>query len=205
MIAKCHCQNCGGAIEYEAAEIAEGGQTVECPHCGKQTVLNILSVQSPKFFAWQQEQQQGPFDQETIQQMIAERKITSETLVRPEDGGLDWTPAKELFFPNSGSSWLDWKEATAPPNQQDAKKPGLAAGLREIWTDAKWLEQQKAKKLEQQKAKKEVSEVIGIFGIMFCFITGAILFFRGADEIASPEHDSVFPQIYGIIEVVGGF
>jgi hypothetical protein len=197
MIAKCHCQNCGGAIEYEAAEIAEGGQTVECPHCGKQTVLNILSVQSPKFFAWQQEQQQGPFDQETIQQMIAERKITSETLVRPEDGGLDWTPAKELFFPNSGSSWLDWKQATAPPNQQDAKKPGLAAGLREIWTDAKWL--------EQQKAKKEVPEVIGIFGIMFCFITGAILFFRGADEIASPEHDSVFPQIYGIIEVVGGF
>jgi hypothetical protein len=40
---------------------------------------------------------------------------------------------------------------------------------------------------------------------MFCFITGAILLFRGADEIDSPEHDSVFPQIYGIIELVGGF
>src|ERR1035441_1274208 len=113
MIAKCQCEKCGGAIEYDAAEIAEGGQAVECPHCGKQTVLNTPSFQSPKFFVWQQDQQQGPFDQETIQQMISEGQITGETLLCPEDGGLDWTPAKELFFPGSGGSWLDWKQATA--------------------------------------------------------------------------------------------
>jgi len=76
---------------------------------------------SPKFFVWQNEQQQGPFEQEIIQQMISERKITSETLVCPDDGGLDWTPAKKLFFPGSGGSWGDWEQATAPassPPQQ---------------------------------------------------------------------------------------
>jgi hypothetical protein len=115
MIAKCPCEHCGSSIEFNAGEIAEDGQAVECPHCGKQTVLNTPSVQSPKFFVWQNEQQQGPFGQEIIQQMISERKITSETLVCPEDGGLDWTPAKELFFPNSGSSWEHWEQATALP------------------------------------------------------------------------------------------
>ena len=197
MIDKCLCQKCGQSIEFD---VEQNLAFVDCPNCGKQTVLNTPSVQSPKFFVWQNEQQQGPFDANQIRQMILERKITGETLVCPEDGGLDWTPAKKLFFPgsSSGGSWEHWEQqATAPatpptppipptpkpsapssppPNQQDAKKP-----------------------------KSELPEEIGFFGVLFCFITGAILLFRGADEIDSPEHDSVFPQIYGIIELVGGF
>ncbi len=54
-----------------------------------------------KFFAWLNEQQQGPFDEETIQLMISERQITHDTLLCPEGGDLDWTPAKELFFQDS--------------------------------------------------------------------------------------------------------
>jgi len=50
-----------------------------------------------KFFVWIDEKQQGPFDEETIQKMVSEGQITHETLLCPEAGNLDWTPAKELF------------------------------------------------------------------------------------------------------------
>jgi hypothetical protein len=96
--AKCDCQHCGGHIAFpsEAA-----GQNVACPHCGKETAVGNPPQPSSKFFVWQNEQQQGPFDQETIQQMILDGQILEDTLVCPEDGGLDWTPAKELFFQDS--------------------------------------------------------------------------------------------------------
>jgi hypothetical protein len=54
-----------------------------------------------KFFVWINEQQQGPFDEGTIQKMISERQITSDTLLYPEDGGLDWTPGKDLLLLDS--------------------------------------------------------------------------------------------------------
>jgi hypothetical protein len=57
-----------------------------------------------KFFAWLNEQQQGPFDEETIQKMVSEGQITHETLLCPEGGDLDWTPAKELFPPDLSST-----------------------------------------------------------------------------------------------------
>src|SRR6266568_7026337 len=50
-----------------------------------------------KFFVWLEDQEQGPFDEETIQQMVTDRQITHETLMRPENGDLDWTAAKDLF------------------------------------------------------------------------------------------------------------
>lgn len=96
--AKCDCQHCGGHIAFpsEAA-----GQNVVCPHCGKETVVGSPSQQLPRFFVWQKEQQQGPFGQEIIQQMIADGQITDETLVCSEDGELDWMPAKDLFLRDS--------------------------------------------------------------------------------------------------------
>jgi hypothetical protein len=50
-----------------------------------------------KFFVWLNEQQQGPFDEEAIQKMVSDGQITHETLLCPESGGVDWTPAKDLF------------------------------------------------------------------------------------------------------------
>ena len=64
-------------------------------------MLNFENAESLNFFVWQSDQQQGPFSQETIQRMILEGQIDSETLLCPEAGGLDWTSAKDLFFQNS--------------------------------------------------------------------------------------------------------
>lgn len=54
-----------------------------------------------KFFALLSEQQQGPFDEQTVQKMISGGKIKRDILVCSEDGDLAWTPAKELFFQDS--------------------------------------------------------------------------------------------------------
>jgi hypothetical protein len=59
------------------------------------------------FFVWIDEQQQGPFDEETIQKMVSEGQITHETLLCLEGGDLDWTPAKELFPPT------EWQQIEA--------------------------------------------------------------------------------------------
>jgi hypothetical protein len=60
VIAKCQCQHCGGAIEFDAAEFVESGrrgnqilgQFVPCPHCGKNTIVSIenksVSVAPPR-------------------------------------------------------------------------------------------------------------------------------------------------------------
>ena len=50
-----------------------------------------------KFFVWLHDQEQGPFGEETIQKMISDGQVSHETLLRPEDGELDWTAAKDLF------------------------------------------------------------------------------------------------------------
>lgn len=95
---KCQCQHCGGYIVY-ASEAA--GQAVSCPHCGKETPVDSAHNQSRKFFVWQEEQQQGPFDHEVIQEMLASGQITDETLLCPEEGDLSWTPARELSLEGS--------------------------------------------------------------------------------------------------------
>ena len=51
-----------------------------------------------KFFVWLNEQQEGPFDEKSIQQMLSEKRITKDTLICPEGGGLDWIPVKDLFL-----------------------------------------------------------------------------------------------------------
>ena len=69
--------------------------------------MGVTSVSSPAFYVRLNDEQQGPFDQETIQQMIAGGQIKGGTLLWPTDGGLDWTPAKKLFVFNSGSEIFD--------------------------------------------------------------------------------------------------
>jgi DNA-directed RNA polymerase subunit RPC12/RpoP len=96
--AKCDCQHCGGHIAFASEQT---GQNVVCPHCGKETLMDIPPQPSLNFFVWQNEQGQGPFDQETIQRMISEGQINSDTLLSLEDGSLGWTPAKELFLQDS--------------------------------------------------------------------------------------------------------
>jgi hypothetical protein len=41
---KCSCQKCGKHIEFPSNG---AGMTVDCPHCGKQTVLGVAAVSSP--------------------------------------------------------------------------------------------------------------------------------------------------------------
>jgi DNA-directed RNA polymerase subunit RPC12/RpoP len=96
--AKSYCQHCGRHIAFEP-DLA--GQNVICPHCGKETLIDPPQQSISKFFVWQNDQHQGPFDQETVQQMLVDGQIKGETLVCPEDGSLDWTPAKELFLIDS--------------------------------------------------------------------------------------------------------
>lgn len=55
MIAKCQCQRCGGAIEFDVAEFQETGrdakdifgQYVSCPHCGAETTLSMPNFATP--------------------------------------------------------------------------------------------------------------------------------------------------------------
>ncbi|MGH7975808.1 MAG: hypothetical protein ACREDS_04105 [Limisphaerales bacterium] len=58
MISKCQCQSCSGEIEFDAAEFQESGrdakwifgQSVLCPHCGKETILYLpksLETETP--------------------------------------------------------------------------------------------------------------------------------------------------------------
>ena len=54
-----------------------------------------------KFFVWLNDQQQGPFEEEVIREMLAKKQVAHDTLVCPEGGDLDWTPVKELFFQDS--------------------------------------------------------------------------------------------------------
>jgi hypothetical protein len=76
-----------------------------------------------KYFVWLNEQQQGPFDEESIQKMVSDGQITHETLLCPEGGDLDWTPAKELFPPDLQ---IESTTATVVPSAKplaDEKKP----------------------------------------------------------------------------------
>ena len=77
-----------------------------------------------KFFVWLDERQEGPFDEETIQKIFSEGHITQETLLHPEDGDLDWTPARELFPQDLGSGS---DVAASPPGEMllvEATAPG---------------------------------------------------------------------------------
>jgi NAD-dependent SIR2 family protein deacetylase len=46
MISKCECQQCGQAIEFEAAQLERSGETpyrtIDCPNCGKPTQLYMM-------------------------------------------------------------------------------------------------------------------------------------------------------------------
>lgn len=54
MLAKCPCQHCSNQIEFEVADFEESGndfrsiygQKVQCPHCGKETILCMEKPQS---------------------------------------------------------------------------------------------------------------------------------------------------------------
>jgi hypothetical protein len=54
MLAKCPCQYCHNAIEFEVSEFEESGsdlnsvygQNVQCPHCGKDTILVLEKSKS---------------------------------------------------------------------------------------------------------------------------------------------------------------
>lgn len=73
-----------------------------------------------KFFVWLNDQQQGLFDDEAIQQMISEGRVTHDTLLCPEGGDVDWTAAKEFFsedlFPYPGATANAVEELN--PNQE---------------------------------------------------------------------------------------
>lgn len=163
------CQHCRKLIAFpnEAA-----GQAVECMNCGGETVLEHESEQPLNLFVWKDEQQQGPFDQETIQRLILEGQITQETLLCPEDGGLNWTPAKELFFQDITPEHSD---ALSPPVHPPQARPEslvrirLTSGncliIKAVWLyDASVLAAINAKRAEAMAKLRGVSTGIGAIG-----------------------------------------
>ena len=54
-----------------------------------------------KFFVWLNDQQEGPFDERAIKQMLAEKRITQDTLICLEGGDLDWIPVKDILWQDS--------------------------------------------------------------------------------------------------------
>jgi GYF domain 2 len=163
------CQHCGKPIAFpsEAA-----GQTVECMNCGEETLLNPELIQSLNFFVWENEQQQGPFDQETIQRMISVGQITHDTLLCPEDGGLDWTPAKELFFQYSTPDNLVALNTTKNPPQARPESfvkiiltSGAELKIKAVWLyDANALAEINAKRTEAMEKLRGVSTGLGSIG-----------------------------------------
>src|SRR5437868_2805360 len=65
------------------------------------------------YFAWLNEQQEGPFDEAAIRKMISDRRIVKATLIYAE-GGKDWSPAQDLF----------------PEVSEDVSQPSPAAALK---------------------------------------------------------------------------
>lgn len=67
MLITCPCNHCGNNIEFEATEFEETGgdsknhfgQTVQCPHCKKLTILSLK-----KKLPWESEQK-SPLDQKS--------------------------------------------------------------------------------------------------------------------------------------------
>lgn len=122
------CEHCGGEIVLPAS--AE--QAARCPHCGKETALPGSGSDSGQFFIWENDQQQGPFDQPTVQRMMAEGRLTKDALVCPAEGGMDWTPAKELFLMNDAAGGLAAAGAGPDSGETDsnaALRIGLCSGL----------------------------------------------------------------------------
>ena len=128
-----------------------------------------------KFFVWLDDQQQGPFDEAAIRKMLSEGQITIDTLVCPESGDLDWTPAGELFIQDSlpesfGLANLSTYEA--PAGQLDdghcleiRLNSGLESKIKAVKLyNETALKELNSKKAEAMKMFKGVSTGLAAFG-----------------------------------------
>jgi hypothetical protein len=127
------------------------------------------------FFVWINDQQQGPFDDETIRAMVSKGQIAKDTLACPEGGDLDWTPVGELFFQDSmpenfGLADLSFYQVTSEtPENNHCLVIRLTSGA-ELQIKAVRLYNESAlKKLNSKKAEamkmfKGVSTGLGAFG-----------------------------------------
>lgn len=95
------CQQCGQQFSGPS-EIS--GQTGICPNCGQETIVSGTPPGLPRFLVWKDAQQLGPFDQETVQHMMADGRIERDTLVCVDDGSIGWTPARDLFMTDGPSA-----------------------------------------------------------------------------------------------------
>lgn len=146
-----------------------------------------------KFFVWLNDQQQGPFDDETIQQMISEGQVTQDTLLCPEGGDLDWTPAKE-FFSEDLSPKSDTIEQQYPSQEFETQVEENALLEVRLFSGAELkikavqlydeiaLAQLNSKKAEAMKMFKGVSTGLGSWGsIEWVLAASAVI---GAAEAA---------------------
>jgi hypothetical protein len=70
------------------------------------------------FFVWLGERAEGPYDEMGVQKMLHDGGIDQDTLVRPEEGDLNWTPVRELF-PQDLSPKSDVQRAREETEQTD--------------------------------------------------------------------------------------
>jgi hypothetical protein len=128
-----------------------------------------------QFFVWLNDQQQGPFDEAMIRGMLSEGQIMQDTLVCPEGGDLDWTPAGELFLPDSlpesfGLANLSAYEAPAGHADDGYRlEIRLSSGVElkikavKLYNETA-LKELNSKKAEAMKMFKGVSTGLGAFG-----------------------------------------
>jgi len=127
-----------------------------------------------KFFAWFNDQQQGPFEEEAIKAMLSKKQITRDTLVCLEGGDLDWTPVKELFLQDSlpesfvPSSSIDEMLAERPDDGSRVAirlNSGAELTIKAVRLyDEIALAKVNAKRAEAMKMFKGVSTGIGSWG-----------------------------------------
>ena len=66
------------------------------------------------------------------------------------------------------------------------------------------IKQEIAKPIKQEIAKPN-QHTVGYGGCIFTFIIGILLLIFGFGHVAEPEHGSILPQIYGVVELCAGW
>jgi len=146
-----------------------------------------------KYLVWLKDQQQGPFDEATIREMLLEGEIARDTLVCPEGSDLDWTSVGELFFHDSKLKSLGLAEIPDDVVLQGQADDGFRLEIRmnsgmdlivkavRLY-DESGLVKLNSKKAEARKMFQGVSTGLGAIGSIEWVLAASVII--GATEAA---------------------
>ena len=141
----CHCQHCGGGIEFDANQLAAENYTFTCPHCELQTPLYIPTGQqnpppiqkteTPTLGYWQKVLQQKNATGRFKSARVTLTKAQSEIPIAKELIALLVEIEKDGFVEDAGARrltrWLEERQSTEIPAFQfllDISKDVLSYG-----------------------------------------------------------------------------